>query len=97
MADRMEPTPPSDLQLPETAIAALHLGNKIEAIRIVRESNEIGLKEAKDLVDTYIAGQPNLQGKISEAQSVTKRGSLLFVLFLSVLLATGFILIFKKG
>jgi ribosomal protein L7/L12 len=51
MADRMEPTPPSDLKLPETAIAALHLGNKIEAIRIVRESSGIGLKEAKDLVD----------------------------------------------
>lgn len=38
---------------PPAAADALRRGNKIEAIRIVREHHGIGLKEAKDLVEQH--------------------------------------------
>jgi ribosomal protein L7/L12 len=42
--------------LPEAAIVALDAGNKLEAIRIVREATGLGLKEAKDAVERYVPG-----------------------------------------
>lgn len=37
----------TEMQLPLAAIAALQQGNKIEAIKIIRQERGIGLKEAK--------------------------------------------------
>lgn len=39
--------------LPKAAIEALRQGNVIEAIKIVRQERNIGLKEAKEQVVTY--------------------------------------------
>ncbi|MEO6172844.1 MAG: ribosomal protein L7/L12 [Arenimonas sp.] len=39
--------------MPSEAIEAIAAGNVIEAIKIVREKNRLGLKEAKDFVDAY--------------------------------------------
>jgi ribosomal protein L7/L12 len=47
-------------------VAALQAGNKIEAIRMVREARNLGLKEAKDAVDAYLATQPALQASLAE-------------------------------
>jgi ribosomal protein L7/L12 len=44
--------------LPEAAIAALDAGNKLEAIKIVREATGLGLKEAKEAVERYVPGDP---------------------------------------
>jgi hypothetical protein len=49
--------------LPPAAIAALNAGNKIEAIKIVRQEQRHGLKEAKDLVAVEGSGAgPRLPG-----------------------------------
>ena len=64
------------------AIAALHQGNKIEAIKIVREEQDIGLKEAKDAVEDYIRSQPTLQSSFAAAQSETKRTALRWLVML---------------
>ena len=37
--------------LPANVLDALQAGNKIEAIRLLREATGLGLKEAKDWVD----------------------------------------------
>lgn len=42
--------------LSEAAIAALGAGNKVEAIKLVREATGLGLKEAKDAVEQYVPG-----------------------------------------
>lgn len=42
------------------ALAALHEGRKIDAIKILREERGLGLKEAKDEVDTYLRDHPEL-------------------------------------
>ncbi len=74
-------TPP----LSTAAISALHHGNKIEAIKIVREERDIGLKEAKDAVDDYVRSQPALQPSLAAAQSEAKRSALLWLAALIVL------------
>ena len=39
-------------QLPVSVLQAIQSGNKIEAIRLLREQTGLGLKEAKDAVET---------------------------------------------
>jgi ribosomal protein L7/L12 len=83
-------TPP----LSTAAISALHRGNKIEAIKIVREELNIGLKEAKDAVDDYVRSQPALQSSFAAAQSEAKRSALLW-LVLIVLALLGYYFLAK--
>lgn len=46
-----DPTLGPEGELPGGADAALLAGNKIDAIKIVREATGLGLKESKDAVD----------------------------------------------
>jgi hypothetical protein len=56
-----------DQDLPVEVIAALERGQKIEAIKLLRELKGIGLKEAKEAVDDYT---PERQpGGVSVVQS----------------------------
>ena len=57
------------VNLPAEALAELTEGNKIEAIKIVREKNGIGLKEAKDFVEQYVDKNPSLKAKLDKAQA----------------------------
>jgi len=82
MAERSEPLPPE-------AIAALQRGNKIEAIKLVREASKLDLKDAKDRVDAYVNNDPVLQQKFASAQAET-RGSLVRWLILIVLAILGY-------
>ena len=83
-------------QLPSAAIAALHQGNKIEAIKIVRRERGIGLEEAKDAVDLYVQGDALLQSKFAAAQAGSKRRFLIWTAALVVLALIGYYL-FSKG
>jgi hypothetical protein len=69
-------TPPL---LSPAAIAALHKGNKIEGIKIVRQERGIGLKEAKDAVEQYLASQPALQSSLAAQQTEITRRVLLWL------------------
>ena len=71
--------------LSTAAISAIHQGNKIEAIKIVRKERNIGLKEAKDAVEDYVRSQPALQSSLAAAQAEAKRGALLWLAALIVL------------
>ena len=55
--------------LPTEAVAALQAGNKIDAIKRVRQAQGIGLKEAKDAVEDYIHRHPDLAATYAAAQS----------------------------
>ena len=41
------------LQLPDSVAEQLRRGNKIEAIKMLRKKSGLGLKEAKDLIETF--------------------------------------------
>jgi hypothetical protein len=69
-------------QLSTAAISALHQGNKIAAIKIVREERKIGLKEAKDAVEDYVLTQPALQVSLAASQTAAKRNALRWLVIL---------------
>jgi len=50
---RPRPSVASMISLPFAVAAALKAGNKLEAIRLMREQGGLGLKEAKDAVETF--------------------------------------------
>jgi ribosomal protein L7/L12 len=70
---------------PVAAEAALVKGNKIEAIKIVREERGIGLKEAKDLVEQHVASRPGLQMQVESAQAEARQGFLPWFLVVIVI------------
>jgi ribosomal protein L7/L12 len=78
--------------LPAAAIVAINQGKMIEAIRIVREGVAgLGLKDAKDLVEGYVARDPMLKAQV-ERQRAGARGKLIkAVLIIDVLLAAAII------
>ena len=82
----MTETPREDVSLPPPVIEALRTGKKIEAIKLLRLERNLGLKEAKDLVDAYVRRDPLLQRSLEQAQAETNRGCLLW---LAGLLALG--------
>ncbi|WP_339410353.1 ribosomal protein L7/L12 [Pseudomonas sp. EA_35y_Pfl2_R5] len=71
-----------DQDLPVQVIAALERGQKIEAIKLLRELKGIGLKEAKEAVDHY--GSERQPGGVSVVQS-GGHGGMLWLLGLLVL------------
>ena len=50
----------SNTELEPDVIAELNNGRKIEAIKKLRASQNLGLKEAKELVDNYVSLHPEL-------------------------------------
>ena len=46
--------------LPADVIAAIHANRKIDAIKLLREHRNIGLKEAKQAVDAYVRENKHL-------------------------------------
>ena len=53
-----QPTAPLEADREEDVRRLMAVGNKIEAIKLVRQQTGLGLKEAKDLVEAMAAGQP---------------------------------------
>jgi hypothetical protein len=49
----------SEPELSADILAALRANRKIEAIKLLREQRDLGLKEAKHIIDIYIAKQPS--------------------------------------
>ena len=49
----------AESELPEDVLAAISANRKIEAIKLLRDHRNIGLKEARRIVDDYAAGHPS--------------------------------------
>ncbi len=75
---------PGTNSIPPVAVAALNAGRKIEAIRIVRETQGIGLKEAKELVESYVELHPELRAQIGQQQSRGLRSIVMWLLFIAI-------------
>lgn len=60
-------SPGMPIDIPVEALAALRSGNKIEAIKLVRAARSLDLKDAKDLVERYVAAQPGLHQQMEAA------------------------------
>ena len=78
--------------LPPEVINALWAGKKIDAIKLLREQHNIGLKEAKDMVDQYIASDPALNHQLQQSGN---RGCLAWIIII-VLCAIGWYYLVNK-
>ena len=84
--------------LPPVVVVALAQGNKVEAIRLLREARGLGLKEAKDTVDAFQRG-PEGQGLQTATQrSAMESGSRIRLLIvIAAAVATVLWLWFRRG
>ncbi len=62
--------------LPSDAIGALERGSKIEAIKSVRATFGVGLKEAKEIVEAYIDENPSTKTRMAAANADSARSAL---------------------
>jgi ribosomal protein L7/L12 len=63
----------ADRPLPAAAAAALSLGRMVDAIKLVREAEGLGLMEAKLRVEAHIRQDPALKAQFEEQQAQMKR------------------------
>lgn len=70
-----------EIELPEEVLKALHRKRKIEAIKLLREERGIGLKEAKEAVDGYLATDAGVAMR-SPSKTDSGIGRLVLVCFL---------------
>jgi len=72
-------------ELPGDAIAALEKGSNIDAIKVVRQAQGIGLKDAKDVVEDFLRGHPELEGRLAAASLAAAQGSLRWLLLVAAI------------
>jgi hypothetical protein len=77
--------------LPLEAQTLLSEGRVIEAIKCVRLSHGLGLKEAKQWIDVHIAQNPILRVQLEAQRRESRRNALLVFLVVDALLAAAFI------
>ena len=73
------------MELPPDVIDAIHKNRKIMAIKLLRAHRNIDLKEAKDTIEAYISGQPELSTR-RQPRVETGLGRLIVVGILLVVL-----------
>lgn len=84
--------------VPQAAVDCLWRGQTIEAIKLVRNQQKIGLKDAKDLVDSYIRSQPSLQQRMEAARVEAKRRLVRGLIWFLILAAgAAYILFYRVG
>ena len=76
----------SSPQLPATATAAVARGSKVDAIKEVRAATGLGLLEAKQLVERYIAANPVLQEQFGQQAAALKRRVIRWVVVVDLLI-----------
>ena len=76
----------SSAQLPATATAAVARGSKVEAIKEVRAATGLGLLEAKQQVERYIAANPVLQEQFGQQAAALKRRVIRWVVVVDLLI-----------
>ncbi|MBB5014131.1 ribosomal protein L7/L12 [Rehaibacterium terrae] len=71
--------------LPPEAIEALQRGQKIEAIKRLRDYSGLDLKEARAAVEAHIGRDPALKAKVAQAQAASARRGTIGLLIFAVL------------
>ena len=77
----------SPVSLPPEAVAALHEGRAIEAMKIMRDAHGLQLKEVKEAVEAYLVSRPALRAKIAARQKKALAALGKGLLFIGIILA----------
>jgi hypothetical protein len=83
----------TDVIIPSKAIEALERGELIEAIKLTRESESVGLKEAKIAVERYLDSNPSLKERF---KSKASSGGVITVIVLMVVAVVVYLLFSGK-
>lgn len=89
-------TSDTEHEFPTSVMVALTRGQKITAIKLLREAKGIGLKESKEIVDAYIASRPELKARFAAANAEWSRKFVTFVVFLALLSSIGYWLFIRE-
>lgn len=81
--------------IPKAAVEALRSGNLIEAIKVVRQDRNIGLKEAKKEVEAYLVSQPALKKKMDKVLARAQQRFIRWLVGFFVLAAGGAYLVMR--
>jgi hypothetical protein len=82
---------PKHKPLPLEAVTLLQEGRVIEAIKAVRQAEVLGLREAKQRVDAYIAGEPLLRAQLELQQRAARRKFFFWFLVIDLAIVAGVI------
>jgi hypothetical protein len=77
--------------LPLEAVTLLGEGKVIDAIKVVRQAEMLGLREAKARIDEHLAQDPILRVQIQAQQSAIRRKFFLWFLLVDVVITAGII------
>lgn len=77
---------PKFRELPLEAVTLLNEGRMVEAVKVVRQTESVGLKEAKARVDAYLAREPLLKAQLQLKQAAARRKFFAWFLFIDLLI-----------
>ncbi|HUQ09125.1 MAG TPA: hypothetical protein VM146_02330 [Steroidobacteraceae bacterium] len=78
---------PKFRELSIEAVTLLNEGRVIDAIKSVRQTEGLGLKEAKGRVDAYLSREPMLRAQIELRQRAARRKFFLWFLLVDLVIA----------
>lgn len=82
------PTRSAVIEIPETAVAALKVGDKVEAVKATRHARRVSLKEAGDAVDDYLVNNADVNDVFLQKRKESGRTlSIIFKIGIVLLLA----------
>lgn len=64
---------------PADVVSAIMQGRKIDAIKLLREARNMGLKEAKDAVEAYEDARPELKARLDAVRAESNKKFLRFL------------------
>jgi hypothetical protein len=82
---------PRHKPLPLEAVTLLHEGRVIEAIKAVRQAEALGLREAKQRVDAYLANEPLLRAQLELQRRAARRKFFFWFLVIDLVITAGVI------
>jgi hypothetical protein len=82
---------PKHKPLPLEAVTLLNEGQVVEAIKVVREAEGLGLRDAKARVDAHIAGEPLLSAQLELRRAAARRKFFLWFLAIDLIIVAAVI------
>ncbi len=77
--------------IPLEAVTLLNEGHMVQAIKVVRQAEGLGLKDAKDRVDAYLSREPLLRAQLELKQRATRRKFFFWFVVVDVIIIAGVI------
>jgi hypothetical protein len=72
-----------NIAIPDEAIAALEAGNRVEAVRIIRDTAWVTLKQAGRAADAYLEANPEVKARFNDHNGKAWTGLVYFIALLA--------------